>query len=156
MKILKVKISYFRVNLETFCARKVGEHGSDFYQDCSRDWIASKWQSLRILCIWLKISKQNFSRFKHGRVMLLKYDAWNWLHFSQNEKKWYSDNFQEPSKGAQLWPIISKGTLRSAYLVLRYRQNKLAKYDENNKNKSCIFDDIFKSISSNCTIKVSF
>ena len=102
MKILKVKISYFRVNLETFCARKVGEHGSDFYQDCSKDWIASKWQNLRILCIWLKISKQNFSRFKHGRVMLLKYDAWNWLNFSQNEKKWYSDNFQEPSKGAQL------------------------------------------------------
>ena len=33
--------------------------------------------------------------------MLLKYDAWNWLNFSQNEKKWYSDNFQEPSKGAQ-------------------------------------------------------
>ena len=55
-----------------------------------------------------------------------------------------------------MWPIISKGTLRSAYLVLRYRQNKLAKYDENNKNKSCIFDDIFKSISSNCTNKVSF
>ena len=24
-----------------------------------------------------------------------------WLNFSQNEKKWYSDNFQEPSKGAQ-------------------------------------------------------
>ena len=37
VKILKVKISYFRVNLETFCARKVGEHGSDFYQDCSKD-----------------------------------------------------------------------------------------------------------------------
>ena len=33
--------------------------------------------------------------------MLLKYDAWNWLNFSQNEKKLYSDNFQEPSKGAQ-------------------------------------------------------
>ena len=33
--------------------------------------------------------------------MLLKYDAWNWLKFSQNEEKWYSDNFQEPSKGAQ-------------------------------------------------------
>ena len=56
----------------------------------------------------------------------------------------------------KMWPIISKGTLRSAYLVLRYRQNKLAKYDENNKNKSCIFDNIFKSISSNCTNKVSF
>ena len=33
--------------------------------------------------------------------LLLKYDAWNWLNFSQNEEKWYSDNFQEPSKGAQ-------------------------------------------------------
>ena len=101
VKILKVKVSYFRVNLETFCARKVGEHGSDFYQDCSKDWIASKWQNLRILCIWCKIWKQNFSRFKHGRVLLLKHDAWNWLNFSQNEEKWYSDNFQEPSKGAQ-------------------------------------------------------
>ena len=30
--------------------------------------------------------------------MLLKYDAWNWLNFSQNEEKWYSDNFQEPLK----------------------------------------------------------
>ena len=29
---IKVKISYFRVNLEIFCARKLGEHGSDFYQ----------------------------------------------------------------------------------------------------------------------------
>ena len=33
--------------------------------------------------------------------MLLKYDAWNWLNFSQNEEKWYSDNFQELSEGAQ-------------------------------------------------------
>ena len=43
-------MSYFRVNLETFCARKVGEHDCDFYQDCSKDGIASKWQKLRIIC----------------------------------------------------------------------------------------------------------
>ena len=48
VKILKVKISYFWVNLETFCARKVGEHGSDFYQDRSKDGTASKWQNLRV------------------------------------------------------------------------------------------------------------
>ena len=30
--------------------------------------------------------------------MLLNYDAWNWLIFSQNDIKWYSDNFQEHSK----------------------------------------------------------
>ena len=36
VKILKVKISYFRVNLETFCARKVGEYDSEFYQSLSR------------------------------------------------------------------------------------------------------------------------
>ena len=42
VKISKVKISYFRVKLETFCARKVEEHDCDFYQDCSKDGIVSK------------------------------------------------------------------------------------------------------------------
>ena len=37
--------------------------------------------------------------------MLLNYDAWNWLNFSQKWEK-YSDNFQEPSNS-----IIDVGLL---------------------------------------------
>ena len=44
VKILKVKISYFRVNLETFCAQKVGEHDCAFSQDCNKDGIASNYK----------------------------------------------------------------------------------------------------------------
>ena len=55
-----------------------------------------------------------------------------------------------------MWLIISKGTLMLARNILRYRQNKLTKYNETKKDGRWFLCDMFQNICSIITNRVSF
>ena len=68
----------------------------------------------------------------------------------------YSNSYKFNLNGIKMWPVISKGTLRMARKILRYRQKKLTKYNKNSKNESWYLCDIFQNICSIFSNWVSF